>query len=186
MLSTTVEAWGAPPTKVFKPAGGGEDTQVLCVSQMVCDTAEDRWLNRQPTGEEGCDSECSETNSSDPESSADVEWTDNIKYVPMDGNIQPSNWSGECKYNFMNPEKYKEEPGLCKRNFGWPATFNELVLRITTIWFPWVKCKRSGQEKTATLTALEECLATLYFLKHASKSNDQKHLRKVWGISKYK
>ena len=36
----------------------------------------------------------------------------------------------------------------------------------------------------AKLTELEECLATLYFLKHASPSCDQTHLQRVWGITK--
>ena len=104
----------------------------------------------------------------------------------MSGNLQPSNWSGECKYNMMNPEKYDVDPLLCKRNFGYPGTFNELILRITTLWFPGVVRARSSMQEAAPLTELEECLATLYFLKHASHSCDQKHLCKTWGISKYK
>lgn len=183
MMMTSEQAWGAPPHKVYKPLEG--QPCVLCVPQMVCDDAEKRWLNITEAGEaEAVDS--SLTSSSGPECPADLKWADDVRYVPMDGNVQPSNWSGECKYNMMNPDKYEEDPGICKRNFGYPGTFNELILRITTLWFPWVVRARSSMHDAAALTELEESLATLYFLKHASHSCDQKHLCKTWGISKYK
>ena len=181
MTTTSEQDWGAQPHKVYKPSEG--KPRVLCVPQMVCDDAEKRWLNTTEAGE-AVDS--SLASSSAPECPADLKWADDVKYVPMDGNVQPSNWSGECKYNMMNPEKYEEDPGLCKRNFGYPGTFNELILRTTTLWFPWVVRARSSMDDSAALTELEKCLATLYFLKHASHSCDQKFLCKTWGISKYR
>lgn len=181
MMMTSEQAWGAPPHKVYKPSEG--KPRVLCVPQMVCDDAEKRWLH---TPEAGPAVDSSLASSSGPECPAELIWADDVKYVAMDGNVQPSNWSGECKYNMMNPDKYEEDPGMCKRNFGYPGTFNELILRITTLWFPWVARARSGMDDSAPLTELEEALATLYFLKHASNSCDQKNLCKTWGISKYK
>ena len=76
--------------------------------------------------------------------------------------------------------------GLCMKTFGYPGTFMHLVLRICLEWFPWVKPARSRMETTAPLTELEEALATLYFLKSASKTHDQKALKKSWGLTKFK
>lgn len=179
-MATTLESWGAPAAKMFKSAHD-DKPQVLCVPQMTCDDAQQRW-DKQP---DSCMSEDDAmASSSAAEEPVRILWKDNVQYKPMDGSVQPSNWSGECKYNIMNDSKYQETPGLCKRNFGYPGTWNQLILRITTVWFPDVESKRSGMCTTDRLTDLEECLATLYFLKHASRSCDQKHLQKVWGISK--
>ena len=73
-----------------------------------------------------------------------------------------------------------------QKNFGYPGTFMDLILRITLVWFPFVEPKRSGMSTSAPLTDLEESLATLYFLKHASSSCDQKHLQAAWGLTKFK
>ena len=179
-MATTPEAWGAPAAKMFK-SGHDNESKVLCVPQMRCDDAVERWDNAPSS----CSNEDDVlVSSSAAEEPARIEWKDNVQYQHMDGSVQPSNWSGECKYNIMNDAKYDASPGLCKRNFGYPGTWRQLILRITTVWFRDVESARSGMCATDHLTDLEQCLATLYFLKHASRSCDQLHLQKVWGISK--
>ena len=177
VMSTSRKEWAVTPFKELISSG---TTEALCVPQLDCDTADVRWAVASSSSE-----------SSDvppPPPSADSDSTlifdDNITYVDMDGDVQPANWSGNCKYNFMNPDKYKDEPRLCKRNFGYPGTFVQLIIRITCVWFPFVEKKRSSMKLSAKLTPLEESLATLYFLKHASPSCDQVNLQKTWGLTK--
>lgn len=179
-MTTTVEAWGAPAPKLFKSARYDEP-RVLCVPQMTCDDAEQRWENAPSSCSNEEDAVASSSAAEEP---ATILWNDNVQYKHMDGFVQPSNWSGECKYNIMNDGKYDASPGLCKRNFGYPGTWRQLILRITTLWFPDVEAARSGMRRNDRLTDLEQCLATLYFFKHASRSCDQKHLQNVWGITK--
>ena len=176
MMSTSVHAWGIPPAKQIKLLG---IPHALCVPQMECDDAERRWDNVSSASSSSSAEEPAATTTT-----CRIKFNDNIRYVQMDGNVQPSNWSGLCKYNFMNDEHYIADPGLCKRYFGYPGTFEELVWRITESWFPYVEPKRSGMAKTDSLTELEEILATLYFMKNASPSCDQKQLGLTWGISK--
>ena len=179
VMSTTASAWGQPALQVHHEPDSGR--QVLCVPQLDCETAEHRWAVTSSASEE---EHVPQIGTPAPPPTWNIEWKDNIEYVEMDGNVQPSNWSGDCKYNFMNATLHKINPARCKRLFGWPGTFNQLVLRITEVWFPFVEAKRSGMTVGTKLTELEECLATLYFLKHASPSCDQTHLQRVWGITK--
>lgn len=72
------------------------------------------------------------------------------------------------------------------KTFGYVGTFVELLTRITQVWFPTVELKRSRMDVEDELTELEEALATLYFLKGASRSHDQKALQKAWGMTKYR
>ena len=76
--------------------------------------------------------------------------------------------------------------GLCKKTFGYPGTFVQLLIRITNVWFPGVELTRSRMDVQHTLTELEESLATLYFLKNASRSHDQLPLQRNWGLTKYR
>ena len=178
-MSTSRQEWKVTPFREFRSSPDAA-VQVLCVPQLDCDTAEVRWAVPSSSSEQ----ESSEAAPPSADSDSTLIFDDNITYVNMNGEVQPANWSGNCKYNFMNPDKYSEDPRLCKRNFGYPGTFIQLVIRITCVWFPFVETKRSSMKLSAKLTPLEECLSTLYFLKHASPSCDQVHLQKTWGLSK--
>ena len=180
-LTTTPAEWGVPPRKKVKNADG--DYDVVCVPQMSCVDATQRWIaSAASDGDETSASAADDDTSDDEDESS---WEDDITYTELPGKSQPSNWSGETKYNLMNSKKYKKRPGLCKRNFGFPGMFATLILLITQTWFPDVRKQRSSMEEGTELTDLEQSLSTLYFFKHASPSNDQKHLMQVWGVKKH-
>ena len=180
MMSTSLEEWGVTPFQEFQPSLDAVP-QALCVPQLECDNADTRWAVVSSSSEQ----ESSDDPPPDPPSvPPTLVFNDNITYKDMDGDVQPANWSGSCKYNYMNPAKYEADPRMCKRNFGYPGTFVELIIRITQVWFPFVEAKRSSMKESAKLTQLEESLATLYYFKHASPSCDQVNLQKTWGLSK--